>query len=227
MNFFRRRGADSNATTGGELPGTAASTTARVAEFWQRWYELLPEVTSALADGQQQRVEPLVADLVARLHPKLIFSFERGEQAQYALVVSGEADPELRSLTDAWKCAAPAPDQAWEYHDAVPAVPDPAEVTVNIGDAAFAVAEVRVVAQPDEAAGVVDVALYHPRFADFGEQQRTGLALLVLDATLGERLAADRLGRIETAEIEPTSTVELTRLRELVRELDQRRSVSP
>ncbi|MHA6800929.1 hypothetical protein [Bounagaea algeriensis] len=213
LNFFRRRGAASGAER--------ADPDARAAAFWQRWDELLPEITSALADGRPQHVEPLVSDLVRRLHPDLGFSFERGLRATYALVVSGEADPQLRPYTDAWMRAAPQEDQAWEYHDAIPPVPDPMEVTVRLGETPYTLADVRVVAQVDGAAGVVDVAVHHPGFAGLEDRSRTALALMALDAALGERRAADRLGRIETAEFPPESTVDLARLRELAEELER------
>ncbi|WP_461144086.1 hypothetical protein [Salinifilum aidingensis] len=213
LNFFRRRGAAAEAER--------ADPDARAAAFWQRWDELLPEITSALADGHPQHVEPLVSDLVQRVHPKLGFSLEHGSRATYALVVSGEADPELRPYTDAWMRAAPEPDQAWEYHDAIPPVPDPMQVTVHVRETPYALADVRVVTQVDSAAGVIDVAVHHPGFAEAEERSRTALALMALDAALGERLAADRLGRIETAELPPESTVDLARLRELAEGMER------
>lgn len=211
LNFFRRGAASET---------ERADPDARAAVFWQRWDELLPEITSALADGRPQHVEPLVSDLVRQVHPNLGFSFERGLRATYALVVSGEADPELRPYTDAWMRAAPPEDQAWEYHDAIPPVPDPMEVTVHLGDTPYALADMRVVAQVDSAAGVIDVAVHHPGFTGLEEPSRTALALMALDAALGERRAADRLGRIETAEFPPESTIDLARLRELAEELE-------
>lgn len=213
-NWFRRGG-----RTGADAV-EQPDPDARAVAFWQRWDELLPEITAALADGYPHRVEPLVSGLVRQVHPHLAFSFEHGVRATYALVVSGEADPSLRPYTDAWMRAAPEPDQAWEYHDAIPPVPDPLQVTVHLGETPYALADMRVVAQPDPTAGVVDVAVHHPGFADLEERSRTALALMALDATLGERLAADRLGRIETAGIPPESTVDLARLRDIAGELD-------
>ncbi|PRX48272.1 hypothetical protein B0I33_10486 [Prauserella shujinwangii] len=187
--------------------------------FWRRWRELLPEVSAALGDREPQRVELALCDAVAGVHPRLQVSLERGQRAVYALVVSGQEDPELRPYTDAWKAAAPAEDAIWEYHDSVPPVPDPAEVTVNVGGQRVALAEVRVVAQVDETEGVVDVAVHHPRFADLDEATRTALTFLPLDAALGERLAAERLRRVETAELEPAGSISLVELRDLVRAL--------
>ena len=76
-------------------------------------------------------------------------------------------------------------------------------VTVNLGAHRIPLADVRVVAQVDEAAGVVDVAVYHPEMAALDEAARNAMTYLPLDAALGERLAAERLRRVETAETEP------------------------
>jgi hypothetical protein len=187
--------------------------------FWNGWYDLLPEVAAALGDREPQRVENQLCDLVADLHPELHFALERGQRAIFALVVSGQEDPRLRPYTDAWRAAAPNEDAIWEYHDSVPPVPDPTLVTVNLGAHRIPFADVRVVAQVDEAAGVVDVAVHHPKMAALDETARNAMTYLPLDAALGERLAAERLRRVETAESEPADTIGLIELRTLVRGL--------
>ena len=164
-------------------------------------------------------MENQLCELVAGLHPELHFSLERGQRAIYALVVTGQEDPRLRPYTDAWRAAAPPEDAIWEYHDSVPPVPDPTQVTVNLGPHRIPLADVRVVAQVDEAAGVVDVAVHHPVMAALDEAARSAITYLPLDAALGERLAAERLRRVETAETEPADTIDLLELRTLVRRL--------
>jgi hypothetical protein len=187
--------------------------------FWGKWWELLPEVAAALGDREPHRVENQLCQLVARLHPGLHFTIDRGHKSIYALVVSGQEDPRLRPYTDAWKAAAPPDDAIWEYHDSVPPVPDPTKVTVNLGQHRIALADVRVVAQVDEAAGVVDVAVHHPTMGELEPAARSAMTFLPLDATLGERLAGERLRRVETAVAEPNGTIGLLELRDLVRNL--------
>ena len=75
---------------------------AAASAFWERWFELLPEVNAALGDREPQRVENELAAAVARLHPDLHFSLERGQRAIYALVVSGQFDVALGVLRDTW-----------------------------------------------------------------------------------------------------------------------------
>jgi hypothetical protein len=198
-------------------PATRPEPADLATRFWQGWVELLPELSSALGDREPQRVENQLCDLVAAVHPELHFSLERGQRAVYALVVSGQEDPRLRRYTDAWRAAAPPEDAIWEYHDSVPPVPDPTLVTVNLGAHRISLADVRVVAQVDD--DVVDVAVYHPDMAALDPAARDAMTYLPLDAALGERLAAERLRRVETASTEPADTIGLLELRTLVQGL--------
>ncbi|MEU4803588.1 hypothetical protein [Actinosynnema sp. NPDC023587] len=211
MSWFRRRTAPPTPPRHRPDPAEAADA------FWRRWYDLLPEVSAALGDGAPHRVENELCDLVAALHPDLHFSLERGHRAIYALVLSGQEDPEVRPYTDAWTAAAPPEDMIWEYHDSVPPVPDPTLVTVNLGVKAVRLADVRVAAHLAD--GLVDVAVFHPLFGDLDDTQRQTMTYLPLDVTLGERLAARHLGRVETALTEPGGAIDLLALRELVRGL--------
>ncbi|MET0235597.1 MAG: hypothetical protein ABW224_13210 [Kibdelosporangium sp.] len=207
MKWFRRKGPESEPERD---PAEAAT------EFWQGWFDFLPVVSAALGDAEPHRVENELCDLVAVVHPDLHFSLERGQRAIYALVISGQEDPRLRPFTDAWKAAAPPEDAIWEYHDSVPPVPDPTKVTVNLGVHQIPLADVRVAVQVDETEGVVDVAVHHPKLAELAPAAREALTYLPLDATLGERVAAERLRRVETAEVEPQGAVGLLELREIV-----------
>jgi len=223
MRWFRRKQQEDvpDPRTPWPHQGVPDDPAAAARRFWERWFELLPETNAALGDLEPQRVENQLAAAVAAMHPDLHFSLERGQKAIYALVVTGQEDPALRPVTDAWKAAAPEDDAIWEYHDSVPPVPDPSEVTVNLGEHRVALAEVRVAAQVDEADGVVDVAVHHPKFGELDEQSRAAMTFLPLDAALGERLAGERLRRVETAETEPADSISLVELRDLVRGLDR------
>lgn len=216
MSWFRRRTEPEPEPVHLPNPQEAA------AAFWPAWFELLPTVNAALGDGEPHRVEGELGALVAAMHPDLEFSLERGHRAIYALVITSREDPRLRPYTDAWIAAAPAEDMIWEYHDSVPAVPDPTLVTVNLGPRRIRLADVRVVAQVSD--GLVDVAVYHPEFAALEPAARQTLTFLPLDVTLGERLAGERLGRVETASAEPEGAIDLLQFRDLVRSMGGERS---
>lgn len=232
MRWFRRHGRkaagrdagrDTWSGPTGETDRDPAAPLADPAEaasrFWARWDELLPAVSAALGERELGRVEHDLCEAVAAIHPDLHFSLDRGQQAVYALVVSGQEDPDLRPYTDAWKAAAPANDVLWEYHDSVPAVPDPNGVTVNLSGHRIRLADFRVAVLVDEDEGVVDVAVYHPQLSELDEPGRSAMTFLPLDATLGERLAGERLRRVEAAVREPDDAITLRELRDLVRRL--------
>ncbi|PPK64288.1 hypothetical protein V5P93_001685 [Actinokineospora auranticolor] len=218
MRLFRRR---PNRVRIPPVQGAVETPERRAERFWAGWFAALPEIAAALGDAEPQRVEGLLCDLVAAVHPDLHFALDRGGRAIYALVVSGQEDPALRAYTDAWKAAAPPDDAVWEFHDSVPPVPDPTGVTVNLGPHRLALADVRVHAQVDTEAGVVDVAVHHPLLADLDPATRSAMTFLPLDATLGERLAGRRLRRVETAQHLPADTIDLLELRELVHRLPE------
>ncbi|WP_242613390.1 hypothetical protein [Herbihabitans rhizosphaerae] len=212
MRFPWRR-KDKPETVRLERPDVAAE------RFWQGWHELLPEISAALGDNEPGRVEHQLCELIAIVHPRLHFALERGQRSIYGLVISAQEDPAVRPYTDAWKAAAPPDDAIWEFHDSVPPVPDPSEVTVNLGAHRISLADIRVVAQVDDEAGVVDVAVYHPAMSELDDASRDAMTFLPLDAALGERLAGERLRRVETAQAEPAETISLVELRDMVRAL--------
>ncbi|HVV25173.1 MAG TPA: hypothetical protein VHF06_37425 [Pseudonocardiaceae bacterium] len=223
MTWFRRRkqkATDKSAgTPAGQGPAPRTDPAEAALRFWARWDELLPTISAALGERELSKVEHELYEAVAAVHPDLHFSLDRGQQAVYALVVSGQEDPELRPYTDAWMAAAPANDVLWEYHDSVPAVPDPNGVTVTLSGYRISLADFLVSVQVDEKAGVVDVAVYHPTLSELDEPGRSAMTFLPLDATLGERLAGERLRRVETALHRPDNAITLRELRDLVRRL--------
>lgn len=220
MRWFRRRlGRDASVE---EPPQERTDPELAAEEFWRGWYELLPRISAALGEREPHRIEYELTELVARIHPDLQFSVDRGERAVYSLVITGQEDPALRPYTDAWIAAAPPDDPIWEFHDSVPPVPDPSGVTVNLGEHRFALADVRVVAQVDEEAEQVDVAVHHPLLSELDGAARDAMTFLPLDATLGERLAGRWLRRVESADNEPENAITLLELRDLIRKLDGR-----
>jgi hypothetical protein len=224
MRLFRRRDRNRPPDPRTEWPQqeVPADPEAAAIRFWRGWFELLPQINAALGDREPQRVEYELCRLVAGLHPDLHFSLERGRRAIYALVVTGQEDPGLRPYTDAWKSAAPDEDAIWEYHDAVPPVPDPTEVTVNLGAHRISLADVRVGVTAVDESGTIDVVVYHPRLAELDDAARSVMTFLPLDATLGERLAGERLRRVEVAGTAPDGAITLLELRDLVRGPDRR-----
>ena len=226
MGWFRRRKAE-DVGQPDEQAEAVVDPRLAASRFWVRWHEMLPEINAALGDREPNRVENPLSEAIADIHPDLQFSLERGQRSIYALVISGQEDPALRPYTDAWRAAAPPEDPIWEFHDSVPPVPDPADVTVNLAGHRICLADIRVVAQVDETAGVVDVAVYHPELHELDENSQAAMTFLPLDATLGERVAGERLRRVETALDQPDNSITLGELRTLVTDLADKGQEEP
>jgi len=213
---------------------------AAVERFWRRWAQLRPAVAAALDSaandpGELHAVEPQVAAAVSALHRRLGWSLAGGSGTagsasddRYVLVVTGEGDEELRALTDAWLAAAPA-DAEWDYQDAAPALDDPSEVMLGIGELQVALADVRVRALAD--GDMLHVALFHPALAQLDSEDRDAVSFVSLDTALGERLVERRIGCVEPVHAEPPDAIDLVALRELVRAMefnaDSKRAVCP
>jgi hypothetical protein len=221
MKWLRRWKKDRPAQEPVDVPPDSPTALQAAQAFWAGWDELLPNLSVALGEKNTTKVETELSALVTRLHPKLTYALERGQTSIYALVISGQEDPRLRPYTDSWMELAPSDNPLWEFHDSVPPVPDPHEVTINIGGFRIELADIRVFVQKDATAGVVDVAVYHPGFADLDEAARSALTFLPLDATLGERRAAARLRRVETAIVQPSEAMTLLEFRQLVIGMDE------
>lgn len=187
--------------------------------FWRRWARLRDEVAAALDGGEPHPVESQVALAVAAMNPRLGWSLSGGRGERYVLVVTGEGDEQLRAVTDAWRRAAPS-DEGWDYHDAAPAMDDPGDFLLGIGELQVALADVRVKALPD--GDMLHVAVFHPALPQLAVEDRDALSFVALDTALGERLVERRIGRVEPVNAEPDQAMTLVQLRELVRATDAR-----
>ena len=65
LKFLRRRHRPADEVD------TTADAEARAAEFWRRWQELLPEVAAALGEGDSQRVDHQLSEVVAAVQRAL------------------------------------------------------------------------------------------------------------------------------------------------------------
>src|SRR5690606_41690519 len=105
MRWFRRRlGRDASVE---EPPQERTDPDLAAEEFWRGWYELLPRISAALGEREPHRIEYQLTELVARIHPDLQCSVDRGERAAYSLSITGQEEPALPPATQARSAAAP------------------------------------------------------------------------------------------------------------------------
>jgi hypothetical protein len=210
--FFRRRASS---------PHSGVSQLEAITRFWSWWQEQgAAETATAIADGAPERMVPALSERVGAIEEGLAWELGPGAKGAHVLVVSAEGDPALRGVARRWRRAAPPTDGIWEYSDSRLPVAEPSGVVLALGgvnvDVASAMAWARVTGAD------LDVAVYHPAFAQLSEQDRGIATYLLLDTVLGEAAVQTWLGRIDSSTEPPLDPVPLVGLRAVVRELTDR-----
>ena len=193
--------------------------TAEITAFWDWWKTVEPQLadidqnppSDAVLEGLDTRLKAMHRDLAWELGP--------GLHKHHALTVSPDGVSALRSLTAAWKAAAPV-SKDWEFFDVRPAVPGRAGALVlETAGGEVVGSDVQVAIFDDEDHHRLDVWVHHPSMKKVGKRQRWSLAFLLVDAALGESDVATWLRTITP------STVPLRKQKQLpndvvVRDLD-------
>ncbi|MEO3792616.1 DUF695 domain-containing protein [Nonomuraea sp. B10E15] len=178
-----------------------------IAGFWTWWQETRPRLDSLVAEGEAAGLEEWLAPAVAAVHPELVWEVAPGKEAAHALVVTAAGDAELRPLAHRWARAAPAADLLWEFHPSRQANPQAAELAIEVGGYAFALDKLMLGLRVPRNQPRVDVAAYHPIFAELDEDTRMEATLLALDWLLGEDDVARWVGEITPATFQPIDAV--------------------
>lgn len=157
-----------------------------IAAFWTWWASVEDQLATidrappsdAVLEGMDARLKAMHRDLAWELGP--------GVHTRHALTVSPDGVSALRSLTAAWKAAAP-PSRDWEFFDVRPPVPGQAGALVlETAGGEVAGSDVQVAIFDDEDHHRLDVWVHHPTMKKVGKRQRWSLAFLLVDAALGE-----------------------------------------
>lgn len=188
-----------------DLDGTPssadASARAAIAAFWDWWATGGQAEASELfaGRGDQARFEAFGEEIGARVQAigDLAVATGPGHEARHCLVLTAGGAPELRGLAAAWLAAAPPPDAEFEYSDHRQPHPEPQSLALRFDGGEIGLAETTIVAIED--GGKVHVQLVNPAFAELGDEDRSQVTFLFLDAVLGERLVEERIGQIAAA----------------------------
>lgn len=197
MRLFGRKEAE-------EEPGGPAEA---IAGFWTWWQEARPRLDSLVAAGEAEGLEEWLAPAVAAIDPGLVWEVAPGKNAAHALVVTAAGDAELRSLAHRWALAAPPSDLLWEFHPSRQANPQAMDLTLDVGGFEFALDKLSLGLRVPRNQPRVDVAAYHPIFAELDEDTRMEAALLALDWLLGEDDVARWVGEITAVTFQPIDAV--------------------
>ena len=200
MSLFRRRPSETDRITG----------------FWTWWsQEGAASCAEALAARDVQRIVPMLGPRVDRLDDGLAWELAAGVLSEHMLVVSPEGSPELRALARRWLLAAPPATETWSYSDVRPPITDPEEASIGLDDGVpLALREITVAAR--RAGTRLDVTVHHPAFAGLTPEGRLRIALLALDAAIGETAVELWIGQITPTELAPRDGFGLVPLRVFV-----------
>lgn len=176
----------------------------QVQAFWE-WWESDGAALCADAiarDGAEDIVEQMTAQ-VALLQEGLSWELGPGTDSQHVLVVSPEGDPALRALAHRWLLAAPEPSATWEFADSRQPVAL-AGISLALGDQELPLEEIRVATSRE--GNRLGVVLHHPALAGLPHQGLQQVAVLALDAALGENDVETWVGSIDVSAQAPDST---------------------
>ena len=192
------------------------SETDRIAAFWSWWsQDGAAFCAEALAARDVQRIVPVLGPEVDRLDGGLAWELAAGVVSEHALVVSPEGSPQLRALARRWLLAAPPATETWSYSDVRPPIADPDEASIGLDDGApLALRDVTVAAR--RVGTRLDVTVHHPDFAGLPPEARTRIALLALDAAVGETAVELWIGEITPSTMPPRDGFGLVPLRSFV-----------
>ncbi len=185
----------------------AADPEVAIGRFWQWWAAARPEIDELAEQGDDQGLDARLGPAVEAVHPALVWEIAPGHDADHALVVTADGDPELRSLAHRWAKAAPPPDPRWEFHPSRQANPAAMELKVVVNGHEMAFDRLVLGLRVPPGTPRADVTVYHPIFPDLDDDARMEAAVLALDWILGEDEVARWIGEIVAASAEPLDAV--------------------
>jgi hypothetical protein len=166
-----------------------------------------------------------IAGRVNAIHPKLDWELGKGAVAEHGFTLSAVGNAELRATAARWLALAPPPDDTWEFHDGRQPNPTFDGTGLRIEGHDLSLGETRFHASAREHA--VDIAVFHPAFADLPDSTRTRVAFLCLDWALGEHAVETWVGQVDVATVSAPQTYTVEELRNLVADLARRHEESP
>lgn len=160
--------------------------TGDIAAFWDWWKTVEGQLSDLDAKPPSDAVLEGLDERLKAMHRDLAWELGPGQDKRHALTVSPDGVSALRSLTAAWKAAAPNSID-WDFFDVRPPVPGRASALVlESGGGEVLGSDVEVAIFDDEDRHRLDVWVHHPSMKRVGKRQRWSLAFLLVDAALGE-----------------------------------------
>ncbi|WP_323794243.1 DUF695 domain-containing protein [Nocardioides sp.] len=155
-----------------------------VEAFWHWWNsEGATRCAEAIARGGAEDLVDEMTERVGAVQEGLVWELGPGVGSEHVLVVSPEGDPALRAVARRWLRSAPEPTQTWEYADSRQPV-ELAGISLSLGEQTLPLDQIRVATTRE--GNRLGVVLHHEAFEGLSHQGLQQVAVLALDAALGE-----------------------------------------
>jgi hypothetical protein len=176
-----------------------------IAEFWQWWATVRDDVAKAILAGTVPDFADQFGRRVHAIHPELQWELAPGITSANALVVTSGGQATTRATAARWLAAAPPADETWSYRSARAADPSVFESTIELDGHKLELAHIRYGIAVNNQIHQIDVACYHPAFANLPDNLQGQITFLTLDWAVGEDDVETWLGEITWTAIEPTN----------------------
>jgi hypothetical protein len=175
-----------------------------IAGFWRWWTAKGADAAArAIATGSFGRLPDKISRRIDAIHPNLEWELAAGTQARHVLCITAAGLPELRPTAERVFRAAPPATSTWEYRPARVANTNFADARVELGSDSLRCADTRYQITVDDRYQVIDVGVYHPRFAQVGDDVQRSATFLLLDWLLGEDGVERWVGGVTTLVEQP------------------------
>ncbi len=184
-----------------------------IQEFWAWWAASGRSGLLAAIDGEDSDIAEVLSDKVHELHPSLDWQLTPLDNGTFCLALSGGGSRLLRVLTETAMVWAPVDDDRFVYAPArIAQRPQPVEFGEVVVDPEL----VRVGTEFDDEYEQLDVTMWIPGTEGYEDDDRTELAMALLDSILGEDDAERWVGIIETVDADPGNSVYLAEVRDVI-----------
>ncbi|RYD49355.1 MAG: hypothetical protein EOP85_01765 [Verrucomicrobiaceae bacterium] len=193
----------------------------RIRRFWKWFQEVAPTFYETIEVGDCHTLEAATSEKIDLMFPDFNWAYGPGESnVGHSLTLTGEGVEHRQLLALHWLSQAPVID-GWTFYAARQPGPEkgyPIEIYGNRIDPK----EIWVPPSVDQDEECVDLTIWHPSWTQIEKQQQWTIALLFLDAILGEYGTGWWIGQIRLENDQLANSFPLAELRSFIDETSER-----
>jgi Family of unknown function (DUF695) len=191
-----------------------------IAAFWTWWSDARAEIEDSLGAGRDidhaRAVE--LSERVDAIDPSLAWELGSHGPGSYELTVTAEGNHDLYAEAARWAAACPTDSPAWSYWSLRQPARDPSGLVLRLHGHDVALEDARFSLDERSDVELVDIRVDHPVLRDISGDEAAGMALLLLDALVGEAAVERSIGVIEVGRVRWRGA-DSAALRELIRRI--------